>query len=233
MTFFFRKVFFIYLLTAVLGVNAQQTGIISDMIYGSDPLLINGRYYTFFPPLSTGGNQFFSGPQFETGCVTLRGVTYEDLLLNYDIYNQQLILKYKNKIGADNLIILSDAWLEKFSFKGVNFETISIQDTIRRIFQVLGTGTVRILYYWRKNLTLDNSFGAKNHIFSAARKEMNVLSGTHIFKYRNNKNFCSIFGGEKGIEVREYLRKHNINVRRAVDRTMTELIYYCNSLYSE
>ena len=42
-------------------------------------------------------------------------------MLNYDIYNQQLILKYKNNIGAANLIIISDAWLESFSFKGHKF----------------------------------------------------------------------------------------------------------------
>ncbi len=31
-----------------------------DDVYGSDPLLYNGRYYTFFPPPNTGGNQYLT-----------------------------------------------------------------------------------------------------------------------------------------------------------------------------
>jgi hypothetical protein len=232
MAFLTRIVFFILLLANPSVVAAQQSGIITDQIYGSDPLLINGKYYTFFPPLNTGGNQFFADPQFETGSVTIRGLTYADLLLNYDIYNQQLILKYKNITGAASLIILSDAWLEKFSIKGIDFEMIPIQDTVKRIFQVLGTGANRILYYWKKDLELDSFHGARNHIFSDARKEMNILTGNQIVKYWNNKSFYSIFVIEKSLAVKEYLHRRKINVKRAIDQTMTELIYYCNSLNS-
>jgi len=232
MTFLLRIVLFAYLLIAAAGVAAQQTNIINDEIYGSDPLLINGKYYTFFLPLNTGGNQFISGTQFDTGSVIIRGVTYTDLLLNYDIYNQQLILKYKNNIGAANLIILSDAWLERFSIMGIDFEMISVQDTLKRVFQVLGAGSSRILYYWRKDLKLDSFYGAKNHIFSDAMKEMNISTGNRIIRYWNNKSFYSVFGVENGLAIKEYLRKRNINVKKASDKVMTELIYYCNSLYS-
>jgi hypothetical protein len=232
MAFFLRFVFLILLSSLLSQVSAQQKGAVADEIYGSDPLLINGKYYTFFPPLNTGGNQFFANPQFETGSVTIRGIAYTDLLLNYDIYNQQLILKYKNNIGAANLIILSYAWLEKFSIMGIDFEVISVQDTLKRIFQVLGTGTSRILYHWSKDLQLDSFYGAKNHIFSDVRKEMNILTGNQIVRYWNNKSFCSVFDPEKRIAVKEYLRRQNINVRKAVVRTMTDLINYCNSLYT-
>ena len=230
MAFFLRFVFFILLSSLVSQVSAQQKGAVADEIYGSDPLLINGKYYTFFPPLNTGGNQFFADPQFEPGSVTIRGVTYTDLLLNYDIYNQQLILKYKNNIGAANLIILSDAWLEKFSIKGIDFEMIPVQDTLKRAFQVLGSGTSRILYYWRKDLKLDSFYGAKNHIFSDAMKEMNISTDNRIMRYWNNKSFYSVFGVANSLAVKEYLRKRNINVKKANDKVMTELIYYCNSL---
>jgi hypothetical protein len=225
-----RVVLLVLLLFIVSGVAAQQTSIITDQVYGSDPLLINGKYYTFFPPLNTGGNQFFADPQFEIGSATIRGVTFTDLILNYDIYNQQLLLKYKNNIGAENLIIVSDAWLEKFNLKGIHFEVISIQDTLKQIFQVLGTGANRILFYWKKDLKLDSFYGAKNYTFSLAGKEMNLLAGN---QYWNNKSFYSLFDLEKRMAVKEYLRKRKINVRKAIDQTMTELINYCNSLYSK
>jgi hypothetical protein len=215
----------------VTGAVAQQSSNKTDPVYGTDPLLINGKYYTFFPPSNTQGNQYFAGLQFETGSATIRGVTYTGLLLNYDLYNQQLILNYKNNIGADNLLTISDAWLEKFSFRGKDFELISIQDSLKKILQVLGTGHNRILYYWTKDLALDSFHGATNHTFSRAEREMSILTGTQVFKYRNNKSFYSAFDPEKRTVIKEYLHRNHVKVKKAIDPTMTEVISYCNSLY--
>jgi hypothetical protein len=220
---------FLFIITTS-GINAQQTRIDTNNVYGSDPLLYNGKFYTFYPPLNTGGNQFLADRQFEVGSATIRGVTYTDLLLNYDIYNQQLILKYKDKTDATRLIIISDAWLESFSIKGINFEMISTQDTLKHIFQVLGTGLNRILYYWGKDLDLENLYGSKNHTFSVAKKEMNVYTGDKILKYWNNKSFYILFPPEKRSAIKSYLHKYNINVKKSTDQTMTGLIYYCNAL---
>lgn len=220
----------LYLLT-VTGAVAQQTNNITDPVYGTDPLLINGKYYTFFLPSNTEGNQYFADLQFETGSATIRGVTYTGLLLNYDIYNQQLILNYKNNIGANNLLTLSDAWLEKFSFRGYDFELISTQNSSKKIFQVLGTGQNRILYYWTKELALDSFHGARNHTFSRAEREMSILTGTQVFKYWNNKSFCSAFDPEKRTVIKEYLHRNHVKVKKAIDPTMTEVINFCNSLY--
>ena len=233
MTFLFRTIISFFLLFNLAFISAQQSGIKTDDVYGSDPLLYNGRHYTFFLPSSTGGNQYFSGREFEIGSATIRGVTYNDLSLNYDIYNQHLILQYKNNIGATSLIIISDAWLESFSFKDINFEMISSSDTLKQIFQVLGVGPNRILYSWGKKLKLDNIQGSKNYIFSAATREMNVYTGKQILRFRNNKTFYSLFDPDKRIAIKGYLRKNNINVKQATDQTMTGLIYFCNSLFTK
>jgi len=210
---------------------AQQANNITDPVFGTDPLLINGKYYTFFLPSNTDGNQYFISPQYETGSATVRGINYTGLLINYDIYNQQLILNYENTTGARNLITLSDAWLEEFSFRGFDFELISIQDSVKKIFQVLGAGPVRILYYWKKDLVLDSFHGAKNHTFSRAEREMNIMTGTQILKYSNTKSFCSAFDPERGTSIKEYLKRNHVNVKKATDAIMTEVINYCNFLY--
>lgn len=233
MTFLFRIIISFFLLFNLSGTSAQQSVNNADNVYGSDPLLFNGRYYTFFLPLNTGGNQYFSDLQFELGSATIRSVTYSEVAINYDIYNQQLVLQYKNNMGSANLIIISDAWLESFSFKGLNFEMISSQDTMKKIFQVLGTGRYRILYYWKKTLNLDSFQGSKNHTFSAAKKEMNIYTGTQILRYRNNKIFYSLFDADKKNSIKEYLLRNKINVKKANDQTMIDLIHYCNSIYSK
>jgi hypothetical protein len=233
MTLLFRLVISLLFIFKLSCISAQQfrTGV--DDVYGFDPSLYNGREYAFFPPLNTGGNQYFSGTGFESGSAKIRGVTYNALILNYDIYNQQLILKYKNSLDVPTLIIISDAWLESFSIKGLNFEIISSQDTLKRIYQVLGSGPNRILYYWQKKLKLNSNEGSKNYFFSDAKKEMNVYSDNRILRYWSNKTFCSLFTTENKIALKEYLRKNKINVKKASDIIMTELILYCNTLYKK
>jgi hypothetical protein len=231
MTLLFRIVISLLIIFNFSCIPAQQLTTGVDPVYGFDPSLYNGREYTFFPPLNTGGNQYFSGIDFESGSAIIRNVTYNALSLNYDIYNQQLILKYKNNLDVPTLIDLSDAWLEAFSIKGLNFEIISSQDTLKRIYQVLGVGPNRILYYWKKDLKLESNEGSKNYFFTDAKKEMNVYSDNRILRYWSNKTFCSLFMPEKKIALKEYLRKNKINVKKASDRLMTELILYCNTLY--
>lgn len=218
--------FFLFIITAV---DAQQKFNIVDFLYGADPLLVNGRYYNFFPPPNTEGNQYLEDPQFKTGSLILRGKSYSGLLLNYDIYNRQLLLSFQNNTGADNLIVISDAWLEKFSFRGMDFELIPLQDTVKRIFQVIGTGPTRIGYLWRKDLKPDSFHGASYYSFSPPQKEMLIFTGDKAVRYRNNKTFCSALDDGKRRAVREYLDKKRIRVRKADDRTMRALLDFYNT----
>jgi hypothetical protein len=230
MTSLSRIFLLLFFLIVESGVHAQQSGSGLDDVYGSDPLLYNGKYYTFFPPLNTGGHQYFKDRQFENGSVTIRGITYSDLLLNYDIYNQQLILKYMFNTGATNLIIVSDAWLEKFNYGNTNFKILAAPDTVKRIYQVLGSGSVQIMYFWKKALELDGYYGAKNHVFSAAKREMNVFIDSRILKYSNNKSFYYHFDPVKRSAIKAYIQKNKIRVKKANDETMNELLSYCNTL---
>ncbi len=218
------------LLVTVSGILAQENTDYLYKIYGSDPVLFNGRYYTFNPPLNTGGNQYFTDNKFEKGSVALRGKAYDNLLINFDIYNQQLIVKYQGKSGDIYPIIVSDAWLEAFSFKNLDFKVFSSNDTLKHIYQVLGSGPDYILYFWKKKFKLDNSFGATNHSFSRPVREMNLFIDNRILQYRNNKSFYSNFSPEKQAAIKEYLHKYKIRVKNATDNKMTELISYCNSL---
>jgi hypothetical protein len=206
---------------------AQASSEGQDQVYGLDPLLYNGRIYYFFPQPGTVGTQYLNR-DFDRQCeITLRGVTYRNLEANFDILNQELILKYKNALGATNLIALSRAWLEAFELGGCHFETLTLKDTTKRIYQVLGSGTEKILYYRSKELLVDNFKTTGNRYFSDARKEMSVSTGNGIQGFRNNRGFVRAFDALRQDRIKKYLRKQKINVKTADDKVMTELINYC------
>jgi hypothetical protein len=209
---------------------AQSTAGNPDKIYGHDPLLYNGRIYSFFPPEGTGGNQYLNDEFDKQGSLKVRGVTFTNLALNYDIYNQLVVLEYKNNLGSTELIEVSAAWLEEFNLGGRHFEIKNGTDTTRRIFQVLGEGTEKILIFHRKDLKLDTRTASKDHFFADAIREMYVETGNKTLRFKNNRSFVSDFSLGRQDAVKKYLRKHKIRVKKASDYLMTELINYCNTL---
>lgn len=223
--------FSILLLITVLSNSAiaQVPSYDHDPVYGYDPLLYNGRAYYFYLP-GTGGTQYLY-ENFDTqGTVTLRGVTYSGLNINYDIYNQQLILKYKDAIGSSKLIEVSLAWLESFTLGGFHFEFIDEGNSTRRIYQVLGSGNKKILYSYRKDLLLHTQTISGLYYFSKPIKEKYVFVDNRIVKFSNNKGFISAFSPTQQVILKKYMRKQNINVKKANDFILTDLINYCKTL---
>jgi hypothetical protein len=224
-----------FLLLIALGLSwltalTQSTGHSPDLVYGNDPLLYNGRIYSFFPVAGTGGTQYFSEKFDSQGSVVLRGVTYKDRTINYDLYNQQLVLNYKNALGSTCIIEISKAWLELFDFNGRHFEIETGADTTKRIYQVLGDGALKLMYFHRKELLIDTHSASRNHYFSEIIREMYINTDNRLVKYNNNKSFLSVFSKPKQELIKKYLRKQNIKVKRANDNIMTQLINYCNTL---
>jgi len=224
--------FLLLLLTAVSSLNAfaQITSVNHDPVYGFDHLLYNGKVYSYYPVPGTKGIQYLFDTFDSLGSITVRGVTYTNLSLNYDIYNQLLILKYKNAIGSQSMIEISYAWLEKASLWGINFETFTKPNSAKRLYQVIGNGDNRILYYRSKELLIDNFKSTKNHYFSSGRKEMYVMTNGIFISFNNNKGFVKAFNQSNQSFIKAYLHKYDINVKTASDISMTDLITYCNRL---
>lgn len=222
-------ILFIIMLFAVTGTYAQPAPAADDELYGPDPLLHNGKFYTYYIPSSTKGTPYFNGPEFVKGSVTLRGVTYTDLPLKYDVINQQLILQYKTKDGGIKKLIISEAWLEAFNVGGAHFELITTQDSIKQIYQVIGNGPYQLGYSWWKTLKLDSKPGSHSYVFTDAEKKQFVLTENTIQSFKNNKTFVSVFPASIQSLLKKHLQRSQIHVKNASEQVMTELINFCNT----
>jgi hypothetical protein len=200
-----------------------------DRVYGLDQLLFNGEKYTYFLPRGTGGNQYLSSTDFITGEVIIRGKRYEGIPLNYDIYNQQLLLQYADETGASNIIEISKAWLESFSLGNMNFKCLR-PEKAPVIYQVLGDGPLYILYHWWKDLKLDNSKGGANFVFAPSKKYQYVLIDDKLHSYGSKRSFISLFDPVHQDEIRNYIKDHRIIMKKASDQAMTGLIEYIGKL---
>jgi hypothetical protein len=212
-----------------LSAAAQTVSVNNDPVYGYDPLLYNGRMYIFYMP-GTGGTQYLYNDFDTKGSIRIRSVTYTNLSINYDIYNQQLILKYKDALGSPRLIEISFAWLESFTINNNKFEIYTEADSSKRIYQVLGSGDKKIMFYHQKELLLHNQQISGSYYFSKGTREKYVLNGTQKVKFNSNHGFISVFKPSEQELLKKYLRQQNINVKKANDFMLNELINYCKTL---
>ncbi len=209
-------------------VQGQQVNRL-DASYGLDPLLHNGKLYRYYVASSTVGTPFIYGNEFSRGWVKLRGVTFDGVMLNYDIFNQQLVYKYANSYGGINQIIISDAWLEAFHFFGSDFEVHALPDTVRRIYRVLGKGPVRIMYYGSKELIIDTPVGATNLRFSSLNQTSYLYKDSTLSRFTNNRSFIRLFGEEQRPELKKYMRHNRVSVKRSDDGELSKLLEFCNT----
>lgn len=234
-----KKVFFL-LFISLLTSNSLFSQNLNDLsdhptsindtlsrVYGLDPLLYNGIVYVSVYPRNVKGDQYLFSSSYIKGEAIIRGVKYKNIDLNFDIYKQELLLKYLNQNNTYNVIMVSKAWLEGFSLGNLNFGFYSSPQIPQRIYQVLGDSSIHLLYYHKKVLQLSNAVGNSNFYFLPV-KELYVLMGSSILKFHNNRSFIRLFPFEKQVTIRKYIRKNRIKVNKAPDNVMEELINFCS-----
>jgi hypothetical protein len=220
----------VLLLPFILGsrIAAQEEDKGIDTLYGFDPLLYNGPYYTYKIPVDAKGSPFF-WDGFEKGSIAIMDKTYHDLDLNFDAYNQVLLLKYVNHEGVANIIEVSGSWLGKFSVGTAEFELVQRTEGRPALCQLIASDSVKVRYFWKKELKLDNVFGTPVYVFSRPIREQFLLVNHKNLYYKSNKEFIKAFDLSIQMNISNYIKNNKIKVAKASDAVMTELVGYCNN----
>lgn len=208
---------------------SQDSVMVLDQVYGLDQTLCNGKIYNYKPPPGVRGHQYFLSPAYSTGSVTLKGKCFQGISLNYDLFNQQLLLLYTDEKGAMNIIEVSKAWLESFRLGNMNFEFLDLEQA-PRFFQTLGEGPVRILYYWRKTLDVEGSIGSYYLTFSHVIRDTYVFKDGQLKPFSTKRTLIRLFDPGHRSEIKSYLRKNKINVKKSSDQVMAKMITFLGEL---
>lgn len=201
-----------------------------DSIYGHNPMLYNGQFYLYAVPPSVKGNQYFINKDFISGNLTINNKTFTDLHLNYDIYNQEILLKFV--LNYKTLIIkLCKEKITKFSLAEKTFILIKEpESTGKTIYQVFGKGKYKVLYHWEKELHLSNVSGRTSYVFTKPQKTMYLQFDNQKIKFKNNRHFLSRFNKSNKSEIKKYLKVNGLNIKRISDKDLIDLINFCNTL---
>ena len=184
------------------------------------------QYNHYYPTVE--GNQYWIDPVYSNGSIKFEGAEYQDLLLNYDVYNQ-LVMTAMVQDGFIINVILDKSRIDYFSINQDQFIHIRegqsdlLPGIYRRCFE---EQDVQLYALNSKDIVGNNFTGALTKKFVQHKELFLVLDG-QVFKVEKKKDLRLAFSGKQGMinSIKESnLRFNKVNLEQDLVRFLSN--YY-------
>ncbi|MCA1747403.1 MAG: hypothetical protein LC655_06875, partial [Bacteroidales bacterium] len=193
-----------------------------------DPLLHNGTVYNFIS-VKTDGHQFLEGDTFFQGAVTIGNKTYEGLYLNYDIFNQEVLLRIELD-RTSKIISLPKERISGFTIGNRSFVVLHDRQWEYSIYEITGSRQLAMLYRWTKDIKVSTNNDVYNYLYTNAKRTMFLLRPDGLTKIRGKRDFLNAFEDDEKAALKRYMRTNKIRFRTMQKSEMQELINYVSRL---
>jgi hypothetical protein len=197
--------------------------------YGPSAELLNGKKY-HYPYRSAKGNPFFDEKGDDNASVQIDGKLYENQTIRYDIYNQMMVLDYKDRSGAPRSIVLRNEWIDYLIIDGYQFKKYPGEDGLERFGQVIHEGNFSCIYFWEKKYAPDLQQGEQHYRFSDPQLQANIVVQDHFYSYSGRRSFLRCFPKTYKAEIKKYMKERRIRIRRVTNPEMKSLMIFINQL---
>lgn len=198
---------------------------------GLDENLINGYVY-INEYTKMQGHVFFGNDEFVSGSLVLNHKKYSHVPIKYDILNQNIILSYTTSLQGTNQIVLRSNLITEFDMDDRHFEKLSFPETGAEFFQVIYRNRITCLYFWNKTIIINPSSVHNYYECSEQSKKTYLLMDNTLREYTGNRSFIKLFPNELREPLKKYIRSHRIRMKNASEKSMVQLMRFCESLIS-
>jgi hypothetical protein len=196
--------------------------------YGSDFNLLNGRqYYLLYSSVS---HPFLYSDEYRPESLRLKGVPYEGIPINYDIYKQQLILQYSNSSGEAKHIIINEEFIDGFTMNNKEFHRLSFPETGSGFLQVLSSGELSFYFTWGKTMFYSPTANSTPYNYTQASRKAFLYKSGQMYPIKSRASFTNAFEKQFHRDINRFLREEEINVKSSTDEAMKRLLDYCIQL---
>lgn len=222
------------LFTVLLLANLLTTNIFAQKIDVKQNDLLNGRLYQE-QRTNIEGHAFLLDNKFHLSNITYKGVYYKNLLIKYDLYNQQVIYYQKIDSLLPRFLLLNLDYLEKFEFEynstkyTFSSEFSDLNDLISDIkyYELIYDGTFK---YIKGRIKEIDELAINNRIDKYVEKSYYYLvidNKVHII--RNKRDFIKLFNSNKK-ELKKFIKSNNLNIKVWSYYDIIKLLVFCESL---
>jgi hypothetical protein len=175
------------------------------------------------------GDQFLFSREFLPGTLTLNGNSYKNLLINYDIYNDEILVP-KNK---SSIVQLNKEMVDSFSvyyaglkYKFVNTKADSLSGIKGFANEIYRGKTVLYVKYKKEieELAVDDKYD----LFYLTYR-IYLLKGGQIYPITNKGDLIKILNAEK-TRIRDFLKKNRLKVSKKEPGSFIPVIRYYDSI---
>ena len=200
--------------------------------YGPDMVLISGEKY-HYPYRAALGNPFLTPSGTDDASVQVNGVVYENQNVKYDIYNQLIVLEFNDMAGASRSIILRAEILDQFILDDRLFKKYPHEGSVERFGQVIFEGEISCFYFWKKRYSVDSKVGQNQYSFSDPIRQSYLIRDGQVILYKGKKSFLNCFPAQERVQIKAFIKKNRIRIRKESDSGMTLLLETINQIHQD
>lgn len=199
-----------------------------DRSYGSDYNLLNGRqYYLYY---SSNSHPFLHTDQSRPGDLVLGGMSYRGVPINYDLYQQEVILQYISHSGETRHVILNRELVDEFVLDNKLFREVTLEGRDPGYAQVIREDGLRFYIFYTKKLNETPSMNTTPYHYTRLARHIYLDREGKVAPVRSRGSFLKQFESGFHQSIRQYMRQQHLRFRKISDAALTGLLRFCNQL---
>jgi len=217
--------------TAIYLMDENELLEYTNDLYGSDDMLINGRIYVPLHSLAE-GHPYYQVIDWIRGDIHIKGHTFKEVQLKYDIELDEFILFIKDKKERKNYLVLNRNYIDSVYLGKYLFVNSLVLHQLNK-----NMGYVEMIYDKNFVFFVKHSKGFKKEFSEskpygeyAEQKSVNyIFENSVLTKMPSKKSFIEYFPNQKK-EIKKYMKRNKIKYKKANSGELFKLLEYCNEI---
>lgn len=182
-------------------------------ILGLNDEIINGTLY-LLPNKNIQGSPFLLENDWDYGDVFIKGEKYENVLINYDLTMDELLMKYQTPDGLMNILSLNKSQVDSFYLSQKTFvKLISPSESNLTFYEKISdVADMLVIKHKKKFLNIYNSITPYGK-FSTESEVLYLFKSGILHKIDTKKRFLALFEKELQEKINKYLKNNDISFK--------------------
>ncbi len=208
---------------------SETTGELKAAETDSLNYLVNGWLYQY--QTVQNGHPYFGDQGWISGTVTTNYESFKNVLVKYDIYQDELIIPLYRKEGTYTIVInpgtLKSFTIKNHHFINLNYLISDCDNTYPGYYEVIYDGNLKLVSKWQKQTTDTDKISGGS--FKIGRT-MYLIRHNKLNPIKSKTSLLKLFPENK-TQIRKYIREKQIYLNRSGDTQIRDLIEYIDQLY--
>lgn len=201
-----------------------------NTVYGSDDMLVSGRFYVPMHSLAE-GHPYFNIEDWVIGKVFIKGTGFSDVNLKYDIELDEFVL-FNESQDRKNYIVLNKHYVDSVTMgRFVFVNTTSLPEIGEDIgyAELVYDRDFLFLVKYKKDFKKEYSESKPYGEYNRQTNNRYLFENKTLVKLNTRKSLLAYFAGEKR-DIKRYMKRNNIRYKKANSGELFNLLSFCSDV---